>query len=283
MVLASMPATATVWQEARKVPPAINLDTTDKAWNDFYMALLQYKDESALVGQAITRQPYACCTTEQATSLSHTLSEAQLVEHMKALTVRYQNPAVHVHEFLGLSQQADERVRHYLSRLKGVASRHNFEVQCSCGITNSFTEAITRFKLIAGLVDTNIKRDILSKSNMNLEETVKAAEGKESGKVAKLKVYKMTRCPQSSQTTNTPAATHPPKPNVAGIVTELAIPPTQLKGRHLAQHGARNVTLVGKRVISRAAAKVGRDNPPQQPIIRSQRVITCLWGPLLAS
>jgi hypothetical protein len=188
VVLASMPATATVWQEARKVPPAINLDTTDKAWNDFYMALLQYKDESALVGQAITRQPYACCTTEQATSLSHTLSEAQLVEHMKALTVRYQNPAVHVHEFLSLSQQADERVRHYLSRLKGVASRHNFEVQCSCGITNSFTEAITRFKLIAGLVDTNIKRDILSKSNMNLEETVKAAEGKESGKVAKLKV-----------------------------------------------------------------------------------------------
>ena len=93
----------------------------------------------------------------------------------------------------------------------------------------------------------------------------------------------MKRCPQSSQTTNTPAATHPPKPNVAGIVTELAIPPTQLKGRHLAQHGARNVTLVGKRVISRAAAKVGRDNPPQQPIIRSQRVIKCLWGPLLAS
>ena len=113
VVLASMPATATVWQEARKVPPAINLDTTDKAWNDFYMALLQYKDESAMVGQAITRQPYACCTTEQATSLSHTLSEAQLVEHMKALTVRYQNPAVHVHEFLGLSQQADERVRNY--------------------------------------------------------------------------------------------------------------------------------------------------------------------------
>ena len=55
---------------------------------------------------------------------------------------------------------------------------------------------------------------ILSKNNMNLEETVKAVEGKESGKVAKMKVGV--------------------KPNVAGIVTELAIPPIQLKGKHLA-------------------------------------------------
>ena len=55
-------------------------------------------------------------------------------------------------------------------------------------MTNSFTEAITRFKLIAGLVDTEIKEDILSMSDMNLEEIVKAVEGKESGKVARLKV-----------------------------------------------------------------------------------------------
>ena len=80
-------------------------------------------------GPAVTRQLYACCTTEQATSLSR-----------------------------------------------------------SCGITNSYTKAITRFKLVAGLVDTDIKEDILSLSDMNLEETVKAVEGKESGKVAKLKV-----------------------------------------------------------------------------------------------
>ena len=55
-------------------------------------------------------------------------------------------------------------------------------MKCSCGITNSFTEAITRFKLISVLVDTDIKEDILSMSDMNLEETVKAVGGKESGK-----------------------------------------------------------------------------------------------------
>ena len=36
-------------------------------------------------------------------------------------------------------------------------------------MTNSFTKAITRFKLIAGLVDTDIKEDILIMSDMNLE------------------------------------------------------------------------------------------------------------------
>ena len=190
------PAQLPQGKKPEKFPrPSIDVDTTAEAWNDFYMAWLQYKDEYGLTGQAITRQLYACCTTELATSLSRTtggahftLSEAQLVEHMKGLAVRYQNPAVHVQEFLGLSQQHDEGVRHYLSRLKGVASRCSFEIKCSCGITNSFTEAITRFKLIAGLADTDIKQDILSKSDMSLEETVKAVEGKESGKVAKMKV-----------------------------------------------------------------------------------------------
>ena len=46
-----------------------------------------------------------------------------MLEQMKGLAVRYQNPAVHVQEFLGMSQQSDEGVRHYLSRLKGVAAR----------------------------------------------------------------------------------------------------------------------------------------------------------------
>ena len=46
-------------------------------------------------------------------------------------------------EFLGLSQELDKEVRHFLSRLKRVASRYNFEIRCGCGLTKSFTEVIT--------------------------------------------------------------------------------------------------------------------------------------------
>ena len=154
---AAVPAQQHNSRKPEKFPrPSINVDTTHEAWQDFYTAWLQYKDEYSLAGHAITRQLYACCSMELATSLSRTtggahftLSETQLLEQMKGLAVRYQNPAVHVQEFLCMSQQCDKGVRHYLSRLKGVATSCEFNITCTSGVTNSFAETITRFELIA--------------------------------------------------------------------------------------------------------------------------------------
>ena len=42
-----------------------------------------------------------------------------------------------------------------------------------------------RFKLIAGLYDSEIKEDILSSEDKTLDETIKIIEAKESGKVAR--------------------------------------------------------------------------------------------------
>ena len=42
-----------------------------------------------------------------------------------------------------------------------------------------------RFKLIAGLYDSEIKEDILSSEDKTLDETVKCIEAKESGKIAR--------------------------------------------------------------------------------------------------
>ena len=130
---AAAPPAAANNKKPEKFPrPNIDLDATAETWQDFYTAWLQYKDEYGLAGQAITRQLYACCSTELSTSLSggahFTLQEDQLLENMKKLSVRYQNPAVHVQEFLGTTQQPDEGVRHFLSRLKGVASRCQFDI-----------------------------------------------------------------------------------------------------------------------------------------------------------
>ena len=108
-----------------------------------------------------------------------------MLDIMKQLAVKFQNPAVNVQEFLGMFQQADEGVRHYLSRLRGVASRCNFEVACTCGTSVSYSDQVTRFKLIAGLHDIDIKEDILSIEDKALEETVKMIENKENGRQAK--------------------------------------------------------------------------------------------------
>ena len=54
-----------------------------------------------------------------------------------------------------------------------------------CGLTNNYADSVVRFKLIAGLNDSEIKEDILSMEDKTLEETVKLVESKESGKIAK--------------------------------------------------------------------------------------------------
>ena len=45
------PAQPQQHKKPEKIPrPSIDVDTTDEAWNEFYMAWLQYKDEYALTG-----------------------------------------------------------------------------------------------------------------------------------------------------------------------------------------------------------------------------------------
>ena len=89
---------------------------------------------------------------------------------MKKLVVRYQNPAVYVEEFLTIKQEGEESIRHYLSRLKGISNRCEFFVTCTCCTKGdreccdakvSYADNITKFKLVSGLADSDIKEDAL--------------------------------------------------------------------------------------------------------------------------
>ena len=140
--------------------PAIGLDEPVERWEDFKSAWEQYKDEYSLSGQRLTRQLVACCSSELSTSLSRatggkhfTLQEDVLLLRMQELVVRFENPAVQVQTFLAINQHADEGVRHFLSRLKGVATHCNFVVKCggnNCGESVSYADNVIRFKLVSG-------------------------------------------------------------------------------------------------------------------------------------
>ena len=138
--------------------PSLEADSTTEAWEDFEATWAQYKEEYNLSGKGLIRQLYACCSTELKTSLSRITcgkqfeqTEPSLMKLMKPLAVRHQNPAVHVQEFLGLTQQADEGIRHYLTRLRGVAGRCDFNVDCqTCNKAISYQDNVVRFKLIQG-------------------------------------------------------------------------------------------------------------------------------------
>ena len=153
--------------KSEKFPrPSIEADSTTEAWEDFEATWNQYKEEYNLSGKGlIIRQLHACCSTDLKTSLSRLTcgkqfkqTEINLMKLMKQLAVRHQNPAVHVQEFLGLTQQADKWVRHYLTRLRGVAGQCDFNVNChTCNKAISYQDNAVRFKLIQGLTDQEIK------------------------------------------------------------------------------------------------------------------------------
>ena len=173
--------------------PVLELDTTEENYAEFAATWKQYKEEFSLTDKVLIRQLVACCSTELRTSLSRLtggnqfeLNEDELLRHMKQLAVRHQNPAVHVQQFLGLSQQSEEGVRSFLTRLQGVACRCSFVVKCDdCDKDISYQDSVVRFKLIQGLTDSDIKEHILSEQDKSLEETVKAIEAKECGKLAR--------------------------------------------------------------------------------------------------
>ena len=119
--------------------PTVGVDETRERWDNFVLNWTQYKEDSDLRAKEVSRQLVACCSDELQTILSRNLGSQQfeteekvLLEHMKQLAVEYQNPAVYVQEFLDISQQPDEGIRHFLSRLKGVALHFDFSVDCVC-------------------------------------------------------------------------------------------------------------------------------------------------------
>ena len=52
--------------------PLIDQDSTLESWNEFLSSWGQYKDEYELSGTTLTRQLYACCSSDLRTSLSRT-------------------------------------------------------------------------------------------------------------------------------------------------------------------------------------------------------------------
>ena len=186
-------ASATVSVKPEKFPrPTVGLDEPIEKWNDFSSSWQQYKEEYCLSGKKSTRQLAACCSPDLAGSLSivsggkpFELEETEILKQMKNLVVMLENPAVHVQTFLAMNQQPDEGIRHFLARLRGVATHCEFRVRCSCTQEVLYADNVIRFKLVARLIDKEIKEDVLGTADLDLKATFKIIEGKEGAKKAK--------------------------------------------------------------------------------------------------
>ena len=115
--------------------PTVGVDETREDWVTFKLNWLQYKKQSELKADEVSGQLVACCSKVLQGALGRILcdqqfetEEAVLLKHMEQLAVEFQNPAVYVQEFLDIKQTPDKGIRHFLSRLKGVAKHCEFSV-----------------------------------------------------------------------------------------------------------------------------------------------------------
>ena len=157
--------------------PKVDLGQSLEDWETFLTRWAEYKKQMKVDTGNVSGQLLSCTSDKLETSLRRILgenfydeAEVVLLREMKQLVVKFQNPAVYVEEFMTIKQEAGEGVRHFLSRLKGVGNRCGFVVTCvcckkenktCCDAKVSYAENITKFKLVSGLADSDIKEDAL--------------------------------------------------------------------------------------------------------------------------
>ena len=145
------------------------------------------------------RQLFHCCEEDlgdkvlkgQPDAVSGT--EQQLMAVIKKLAVVPVAVSVRRSDLLSTRQDHGESIRSYVAKLQGKAATCNYTMVCSksdCNQVNNFTDVMAKDVIVAGLADDEIKKEVLSWSELddkNVEETVNFIEGKEMARDALMK------------------------------------------------------------------------------------------------
>ena len=172
--------------------PTVSASGTEEEWQYFLQRWTTYKQATQLNGNHIIFQLLETCEESLRRDLTRTHGdltnqpEATVLQHIKTLAVRLENPMVARFQLQQLRQDRDEPIRGFAARLKGQASVCKFLKQCSCAEPREvdYTSDMVRDCLIRGLEDEDIRLEILGQQNqdMTLDQVIQIAEAKESGK-----------------------------------------------------------------------------------------------------
>ena len=167
--------------------PTVSEDSTEGEWKHFLVKWNRYK-RSCLSNASDTHvmdQLWATCSESLEKSIfrkggADTITmEDALLKTIKEMAVRKQNVLVNVVDFLGLGQEPDETVKHYVSRLKGQAQVCDFTIPQG---TTDYSDKMVMHQLIRGLSDPTIQEQVLAHSattkDLNLETIQNFVEGK---------------------------------------------------------------------------------------------------------
>ena len=122
-----------------------------------------------------------------------TTTEEQLLELMKAMSIRGVNKLCNVVEFLNLKQKENETIQKFISRVRGQALTCDFKIKTKCSkvgcsqeTENSYADKLSAFIIVRGLYDLDIQEDVLklaatSEDDLDLKKITEVVLAQEMG------------------------------------------------------------------------------------------------------
>ena len=172
--------------------PSLNAGVSQEVWNAFVRRWDAFKVGSCIGEGAAAVQLFQCASEELADLLLKynpqvfTCPVDEVLAAMRSLAVVPVARGVVRAELMQMRQMNDESFRLFAARVRGKAETCAFEIseECSCGkqVHANYTEAAIRDVLLAGISDSDIRREALSTKglqNQDVNNIVSFVEGRE--------------------------------------------------------------------------------------------------------
>ena len=190
---AVQPAAAAATSKPDKLKrPTLTDGITEADWVWFEDRWERYKESTGLEGNNVVNQLWDCASDDLARRCyeagpSKAITEKDLLARMKRLAIKAQNKLVNIVEFLSMTQDTDEPVAMFLSRLQGQASVCDFTVKCSenDAVIHSYADNMVAHQLVRGLEDVSQQEKVLAlaatEKDLSLKKISEFVEAQETG------------------------------------------------------------------------------------------------------
>ena len=183
---------ASARQRAPKIErPRISAGSSEETWNTFSTRWTMFKQSTRLTGAESVQHLFHCCDEDLGDAIlkghpdAVTGTEDGLLQIIKQMAVIPVAICVRRAELLATKQDHGENARTFYAKVKGKASTCSYSINCSsetCTQLIDFTNVMVKDVVISGLVDEEVKKDVLGWPDLDeksLEETISFIEAKE--------------------------------------------------------------------------------------------------------
>ena len=173
--------------------PVLNIDITEDEWSYWASNWKDYKKSTNVKPEDAVVELKECCDEVLRRELHRQhpngfVNEEDIIPKLKNIAVKKRNRAVVRNEINDLVQDRGETIRRFSGRINSLANVAEYKTKCfHCQKETLYKDEIIKDRIISGLADIEIKKDVLSNTEVNdwtVDDLVSHIEGKEAGKTS---------------------------------------------------------------------------------------------------